>query len=163
MTPRIATPADLPAVDALLARSYPALLKADYPASVLVTALPLLSRAQPALLASGSYWVTMDAGQSVACGGWTAKAPPGRRTPRGWGSIRHVATDPMRTREGLARGLMTAALDQARDAGIAHMQCLSTRTAVPFYASLGFEVVGVVDVTLRSGIVFPSVEMQATI
>jgi GNAT superfamily N-acetyltransferase len=163
MTPRIATQADLPAIDALLARSYPTLLKPDYPASVLVTALPLISRAQPALLASGSYWVTLDGTEAVACGGWTANAPPGRRTPQGWGSIRHVATDPKRTRQGLARTLMAAALDQAKAAGISDMQCLSTRTAVPFYASLGFEEVRPVEVTLRNGIIFPSVEMRASL
>ncbi|WP_308915739.1 GNAT family N-acetyltransferase [Jannaschia sp. LMIT008] len=161
MEPRIATPADLPAIDALLARSYPALLKADYPPSVLVTALPLISRAQPALLASGTHWVTTDGSRAVACGGWTAAPPRGRTAPRGWGSVRHLAVDPARTRRGLARALMEAALGQARGAGVRAMQCLSTRTAVPFYASLGFEVVGPVDVALRNGIVFPSIEMRA--
>ena len=57
---RVATPADLAAVDALLARSYPRLLAADYPPSVLVTALPLISRARPELLASGTYYVVED-------------------------------------------------------------------------------------------------------
>ena len=46
---RPAERSDMAAVDALLARSYPRLLKPDYPPSVLVTALPLISRAQPAL------------------------------------------------------------------------------------------------------------------
>ena len=54
---RPGTRADLARVDALLSRSYPRLLKRDYPPSVLVTALPLISRAQPALLDSGSYYV----------------------------------------------------------------------------------------------------------
>ena len=53
-------PADLAAVDALLARSYPRLLAADYPPSVLVTALPLISRARPELLAVGTYWVALS-------------------------------------------------------------------------------------------------------
>ena len=97
----------------------------------------------------------------MACGGWTPTAPPGRRAPDGWGSVRHVASDPARTRRGLGRGLMGAALAQARAAGVRHLQCLSTRTAVPFYRALGFHLIGPVDITLRDGIVFPSVEMRA--
>jgi len=54
---RPSTSADLAAVDALLARVYPRLLKADNPPSVLVTALPLISRAQPGLLRCGTYSV----------------------------------------------------------------------------------------------------------
>ena len=53
LTLRHATPSDLAAVDALLARSYPRLLAADYSASVLVTAVPIIARARPELLASG--------------------------------------------------------------------------------------------------------------
>ena len=53
LTLRHATPSDLAAVDALLARSYPRLLAADYPPSVLVTAVPIIARARPELLASG--------------------------------------------------------------------------------------------------------------
>ena len=48
---------------------------------------------------------------------------------------------------------------QARDAGITRLECLSTRMAVPFYAALGFRVLGPVEVPLRPGIVFPAVAM----
>ena len=51
---RPATPDDFADVDALLARSYPALLKHDYRPSVLVTAVPVLARANPALVGSGT-------------------------------------------------------------------------------------------------------------
>ncbi|MEO0865606.1 MAG: hypothetical protein AAFY39_13690, partial [Pseudomonadota bacterium] len=54
---RPSTKADMAAVDALLARTYPKLLKADYPPSVLVTALPVISRARPELLVCGTYYV----------------------------------------------------------------------------------------------------------
>ena len=160
MRPRIARSSDLPAIDALLARSYPALLKADYPPSVLVTALPLIARAQPRLLASGTYWVTFEGDRAVAAGGWTGAAPGGRRMEGEVGHVRHLAADPQRTRRGLGRALMLAVLDQARAAGVRRMDCLSTRTAVPFYRALGFETVGPVTVDLRAGIAFPAVEMR---
>ena len=57
---RRANPDDLSALDLLLARSYPRLLKADYPPSVVVLALPIIVRARPELLASGRYFVDLD-------------------------------------------------------------------------------------------------------
>ena len=76
ITLRLATPADLAAVDALLARAYPRLLAADYPPSVLVIAVPLIARARPELLASGRYWLACDsAGTVLAAGGWSRGAP----------------------------------------------------------------------------------------
>ncbi len=61
---RLARPGDLSAVDALFAHSYARLIRADYPPSVLVTAVPRLARAQPALLASGRYWLAETEGGS---------------------------------------------------------------------------------------------------
>ena len=91
---RTARSGDLAAVDAVLARAYPRLLKPDYPPSVLVTALPLISRAQPSLLASGTYYVAEDdAGQIVGAGGWTKD-----RASSELGHIRHVVTDDRMTR-----------------------------------------------------------------
>ena len=54
LTIRPTTMDDLSALDGLFARAYPRLLKADYPPSVMVTALPLISRAKPELLRCGT-------------------------------------------------------------------------------------------------------------
>ena len=157
--PRVATRADMPAVDALLARSYPALLKADYPASVLATVVPAIARAKPELMASGTYWVIREGDAALAVGGWT-RALPGRGRRPGLGHVRHVAADPARLREGLARAVIEAALDQARAAGVTRMECLSTRTAVPFYRAMGFEGSREVEVAIGPArIGFPAVEM----
>jgi GNAT superfamily N-acetyltransferase len=144
---------DLAAVDALLARSYPRLLAADYPPSVLVTAVPLIARARPDLLASGTYWVAVEgAGAIVGAGGWSVAG-------QGSGEVRHVVTDARRQRQGIGRLVMRAAMGQAGAAGIVRLDCLSTRSAVPFYAALGFRAIGPVEVPLRPGIVFPAVRM----
>jgi hypothetical protein len=71
---------DLPRIDALLSESYPALLKPDYPPSVLVTALPLIARANPSLLRSGTYFVAED-GEG---GRWRRAAGPGRHRRAAW-------------------------------------------------------------------------------
>ena len=57
---RPAASADITSVDALLARSYPRLLKHDYAPSVLVLALPKISRAQPAIVTCGTYYLVED-------------------------------------------------------------------------------------------------------
>lgn len=163
---RAARISDLSVVDILLARSYPRLLAADYPPSVMVTALPIIARARPELLASGQYYLALAAdGQLLGAGGWTAAAPgpsvqPERRASQtAIGHVRHLATDPDAVRQGVARALMRIVFDAAKASGVQRMECLSTRTAVPFYEVMGFNVVGPVDVSLRPGIVFPAVQM----
>lgn len=153
---------DIAAIDALLARAYPRLLKADYPASVLVTALPLISRAQPALVTSGTYYVAEDtAGRILGAGGWTAASPgnPGL-AETGRANVRHVVTDDRAVRRGVGRAILSRCFEAARAAGMIWMHCLSTRTAVPFYRAMGFIELGEVTVPLAPGIDFPAVAMR---
>jgi GNAT superfamily N-acetyltransferase len=152
---RRASLADLDAVDRLLARSYPRLLAADYPPSAMVLAVPRLTRARPDLLASGRYFLAEHAqGRLLAAGGWSAGSAE-------TGHVRHVATDPDAVRRGVGRALMTHVMRDARAAGMLWMDCLSTRTAVPFYAALGFRAAFPTDVQLAPGIRFPVVRMLA--
>lgn len=164
VTIRRAHPGDLAAVDRLLARSYPRLLAADYPPSVMVLAVPIIARARPELLASGRYLVAVDGeGIVVAAGGWSANRPEGGGPGlvAELGHVRHVATDPDAVRQGIGRRLMQAVMTDAARAGVRRMDCLSTRTAVPFYSALGFRVIGETEVPLGPGIGFPAVRMLA--
>ena len=162
---RLARPSDLAAVDALLARSYPRLLKADYLPSIMVTLVPMLARARPELLASGRYFVVEGHGRVLGAGGYSLSAPTVRGAGAGkvlnaLGHIRHVATDPDATRQGIGRRLMAAVFAAAGAEGVRHFDCLSTRTAVPFYAAMGFTVVGPVEVPITQGMAFPAVRMR---
>jgi GNAT superfamily N-acetyltransferase len=152
---RIASRRDLAGVDALLARSYPKLLKADYPPSVMVTAVPLLARARPALVVSGSYYVAEAPGAGiVGAGGWSFWS-----RQEGVAEVRHVAVDPGFTRRGIGQRLLETILAEARRAGMTRIVCLATRTAVPFYASMGFEAGAPVEIALAPGIGFEAVRM----
>ena len=151
---------DLPAIDTLLGASYPVLLKPDYPPSVLVTCLPLITRARPELLRCG----TLLHGRIRTARLWPPVAGPIRRPKAGSdrvtsGHIRHVVTHPKATRRGLARALMQRSFAAARNSGVRWMLCQSTRTAEPFYASMGFQRRGEITIMLRPGIGFPAVEM----
>lgn len=159
-TIRTATSADLAAVDAVFARAYPVLLKPDYPPSVLVTALPIISRAQPKLLASGTFYLAEIEGRIIGAGGWTQGAPGGAKEGARVAHVRHLVTDTGYTRRGVGRALMFHIFKTAAAAGMTQMKCQSTRTAVPFYTSVGFEPLGEIDVPLRPGIVFPAQAMQ---
>lgn len=151
---RVSNKDDLAAVDALLARTYPKLLKADYAPSVLVTALPVMTRAQPKLLTCGTYYVVEENEAVLGAGGWTRDRGDGQL-----GHIRHVVTDDRQLRRGIGRSLMQHCFDQARAAGLTRMECWATRTAERFYHSVGFQTVGPKDVVFEGGIVFPSVRM----
>jgi GNAT superfamily N-acetyltransferase len=164
LTLRPATPADMAAVDALLARSYPRLLAADYAPSVMVTAVPIIARARPELLASGRYFLALDGDKAVGAGGYSLAAPGSRGGPQGaveagLAHIRHVATDPEALRRGIGRALMQRVFAAAEAEGVRRYDCLSTRTAVPFYAAMGFRAVAEVEVPLAAGISFPAIRM----
>lgn len=164
---RPATSADMSAVDALLARAYPRLLAADYPPSVLVTALPIISRARPELLAGGRYFLAVaEDGSVLGAGGYSLHTPadphragPGR-SPGGVGHVRHVVTDDRHIRRGIGRAILNRILVEALRERVTLLECLATRTAVPFYLAMGFQTLGPVEVSLRPGIIFPVVRMQ---
>lgn len=152
---RSATLGDTAAVDALLQRSYPRLLKADYPPSVLVAALPAMTRAQPKLMTSGTYFLAERDGVVLGAGGWTANS---RRA--GWGDVRHVVTDDRALRQGVGRAIMDHTWNTARAAGLTHMECWATLTAVPFYEAMGLTVIEPMTVQLQGAIDFPAIRMQ---
>jgi len=149
---RVANRADMGALDLLYGRSYRKLLAADYPPSVLVIALPLITTAQPALIASGTYFVAEAEGELIGAGGWTLRAA-------GVGDVRHVVTDARYVRRGVASGLFARIFETAQGAGITRMACTATRTAVPFYQAMGFVALGAIEMELRPGILFPAVQM----
>ncbi|TNC51844.1 GNAT family N-acetyltransferase [Rubellimicrobium rubrum] len=157
---RSASPSDIGAVDSMLARSYGPLLRADYPPSILVVALPRMARAQPGLLASGRYFVAERDGMVVGAGGWSPENPRGGPVRDGLGHVRHVATDAREIRHGVGRAVMARVLDDAGRAGMLRLSALSTLTAVPFYAALGFREVGRLSLSFGTAISFPAVEMM---
>ncbi len=156
LTLRTASLRDLAGVDVLLARSYPKLLKSDYPPSVMVTAVPLLARAKPGLVASGRYYVAeAPATGIVGAGGWSLRSRRVRVA-----EVRHVAVDPRYTRLGIGRRILETILGETRRAGIGRIECLATRTAVPFYRALGFAVLGEIEIGLDVAITFQAVQME---
>lgn len=156
LTVRPTVSADLAAVDALLARSYARQLHADYPPSLIVMALPILSRARPGLLSSGRYYLVEGRdGAVLGVGGWSLRGAIAE--------VRHLVTDYRHLRQGVARAIMDRILAELRAAGLARLECLATRTALPFYLATGFQVIGPVTMALAPGIDFPVIRMQRAV
>src|SRR5215831_9972917 len=131
---RIAIPTDFDAVGALLAASYSSLLTARYNSDVLARGLPHLTKANPTLLVCGTYYVAeREPGNLVACGGWTAAKPGSEEIAEGEAHIRHFATHPEWTRQGIGSAVLARCISHARSLGIRKLHCCSTLNAELFY------------------------------
>ena len=160
---RIAEPDDASNVTALLERSYPSLMAASYDANVLAVALPEMTRANPALLASETYYVMEDGERLIGCGGWTAEKPGSGEVEPGLAHLRHFATDPDRSREGIGRAIYNRCATDALNRGLTRFQAFSGLNAEPFYARLGLERVRVIDVPMGPSANLPTVLMEGPV
>ena len=78
------------------------------------------------------------------------------------GGVTHVSdlfVTPEHQGRGIGRRLLGTVLEAARREGMRRIDCLATRTAVPFYAAMGFGELGPVAIALAPGIDFEAVRM----
>jgi N-acetylglutamate synthase-like GNAT family acetyltransferase len=160
---RVATATDSEQVSALLHASYSSLLRVDYPADLLLRALPLMTKANPRLLGSGKYLVaeTVD-GQIIGCGGWTHERPGTGTLEPGLGHVRHFAAHPSWTRRGIGRALLARCIEDAEADAVRALECYSTVGAERFYRSMEFETIGPIEIEMKPGLAFPSIHMKRT-
>ena len=161
---RVAGPADAEAVTALLEASYPALLVGGYAPGVLAATLPLMTKANPKLLASGTYYVAeVDGGSLAGCGGWTPEKPGSGEIVPGVGHIRHFATHPGWTRRGIASALLVRCVEEAKARGITTLEAFATLSAEDFYRAHGFAPIEPIDVPMTADVSLPSLWMRRAI
>lgn len=154
---------DFDAVSALLKRAYPTLMAASYEADALAKALPAMTNANPALLTSGTYYVVVDEGRVIGCGGWTAEKPGSQEVEPGLAHLRHFATDPDRARQGIGRRIYRQCVTDASRRGLTRFQAFASLNAEPFYQHLGLRRVEVIDIPLGPSIELASVLMEGPI
>ena len=161
---RTTSPSDREAVSTLLENSYSTLLAVSYDSNILRLALPYITKANPALLASGTYYVAAtESDMLVGCGGWTVENPGSGETTAGEAHIRHFAIHPEWTRRGIGASLVARCIFDARSLGIRKLHCFSTLNAEPFYRASGFHTVERIDVPMGPIIAFPAVLMKCEI
>ena len=155
---RIATPEDTAGVSACLEASYGELLRDAYAPDLLQRALPLMTRANPVLLAAGTFYVVDDDG-IVGCGGWTFERPGTGEVEADLAHLRHFAVHPRHVRRGIGRALLEHSLLAATAAGARRFECYATRVSEPFYAALGFVRERSMFVPMGAGVRLPGVMM----
>lgn len=120
-----------------------------------------MTRANPALLRSGRYYVAETAeGTIVGCGGWSQGRPGTNEVEAGLAHIRHFGTHPDWTKRGIGRAIYQSCEDAARAAGFDAFECHSSLNAEKFYHSLGFDRVRFMDIELDCGRVLRAVLMH---
>ena len=161
---RIATPGDSAEVAAVLGPSYSELMAPAYPADLLARALPLITRPNPTLLASGRYYlIENETGEPAGCGGWSQDPPDRADGDPERAHIRHFATHPAWTGRGVGRMLYERCEADARTAGFTLFECYSSLNGEGFYAAMGFRRLGPMETPMPGGILFPAIRMERPI
>ena len=158
---RLATPADSGAVASVLGPSYAELMAPAYPAELMARALPLITRPNLQLLASGRYYL-VEAGprEPAGCGGWSPDPPDRREEDPRRAHIRHFATHPAWVRGGVGRMIYERCEADARAAGFTAFECYASLNGEHFYAALGFRPLGRIETPMPGGLLFPAVRME---
>jgi GNAT superfamily N-acetyltransferase len=169
---RPATPADAPAIAALIDASVRGLGPGFYTPAEIEGGLRYVFGVDTQIIADGTYFV-IDAGDGTlaAAGGWSARRTlfggdqmkgaedprldPAREPAR----IRAFFVHPAWARRGLARRLFERCRDEAADAGFRSLELMATLPGVPLYEALGFAAEERVDVPLPDGGTLPCVRM----
>jgi GNAT superfamily N-acetyltransferase len=147
---RKATLADIPALNALIARSARILSTEDYRPPQIEGALRGAFGVDTQLLADETYFVVEDGGQIVACGGWSYRstlfggdARDGRDSSTldpatAAAKIRAFFVDPSHARRGIGSLLLEHCEKQARAHGYTQVELMATLPGVKLYAARGY-------------------------
>lgn len=177
MNPRLATPNDVAALRALIDASARGLSGGYYTPEQIEAAVTHVFGVDTQLIADGTYFVIdgPGAGEPAAAGGWSARRTlyggdqmkgssdplldPATEAAR----IRAFFVHPRWARQGLARRLYGACEAAAREAGFTAFELMATSPGEPFYATLGFEIVERVLVSLPGDVSVPFARMRRPI
>ena len=171
-TLRKATLADVPELNALIARSARGLSAADYRTEQIEGALRGAFGVDTQLLADETYFVAEDAGQIVGCGGWSFRATlfggdarAGRDAstldPKTQAAkIRAFFVDPDHARRGIGSLLLDRCEGEARARGYARVELMATLPGVKLYAARGYVGAELVRFDVGSGEIIEFIPMH---
>ena len=149
-TLRKATTADIPALNALIARSARGLSMADYRPPQIEGALRGAFGVDSQLLADETYFVVEDSGEIVGCGGWSFRltlfggdARAGRDSsildPKTQAAkVRAFFVDPRHARRGIGTLLLAHCESQALAYGYSEVELMATLPGAKLYAARGY-------------------------
>jgi GNAT superfamily N-acetyltransferase len=171
LTYRLATLADIPALEELIPLSARKLQAGFYSAAQIEGAIGTVFGVDSQLIRDGTYFVALDGERLVGCGGWSKRktAYGGDRAKTGVDPLRDPGTEPAMiraffihpdyARRGLGRGIMERSESAALAAGFRHIEIVATLAGVPLYATFAYETVERFAIPLPNGAMMPVVRM----
>lgn len=171
-TLRLAVPADVPALSALMDASVRGLQANDYSPEQIEAALGTVFSVDTQLIADGTYFVVESGGVMAGCGGWS------RRKTLFGGDHFHTRADdfldprtdaakvraffvhPDFARRGIGTALLEACERAAVEAGFSRFEMGATLTGVPLYTVRGYTPIERIEVPLAGGVTLPVVRME---
>ena len=169
---RVAVPADVPRIEALMRQSVLDVFPQFHNETETAAAARYLTEPDVVLIDDGTYYVHDAGGEIVACGGWSRrdKLYTGSGAEPTDDRLLDPATEPARvramfvrgdhTRRGLGRAILDASVAAAREAGFSSLVLMATLPGEPLYRSFGFREVERVPVPLPNGVQLGGVSME---
>lgn len=169
---RLATLADIPALNRLIVSSARALSVGFYTPEQIDAAVTYVFGVDSALVGDRTYYIVESAGELAGCGGWSRRGAlyGGDQRPMEPAPRLDPATEPARIRAFFVapawarRGIGARLLDTCREAaeaeGFTSFELMATLPGVPLYARYGFREVGRVKDLMPSGVQVEFVRMR---
>jgi GNAT superfamily N-acetyltransferase len=171
---RLATEADIPALDALIEASVRGLQAGDYTPAQMEGALGTVLGVDTQLIRDRTYFVAETATgvrRIAGCGGWSrrrtlfgadrlaGREPELLDPATDAAKVRAIFVHPDFARQGLGSLILKTVEDAASAAGFRRYEMGSTLTGVPLYRLRGYVEIERIAVPLRNGEVLPVVRM----
>lgn len=170
-TLRLATDADVPALEMLIEISARVLQAGYYSREQLDAAIGPVFGVDRRLIEDGTYFVVEHDGEIVGCGGWSRRKAMygGDRHRVGEDATLDPKTEPARVRaffvhpdfarRGIGRRILEECEYAIRAAGFARAELVATLTGEPLYASAGYAVLERMDAPLPDELTLSVVRM----
>ncbi|MBO9694643.1 MAG: GNAT family N-acetyltransferase [Sphingopyxis sp.] len=170
-THRIATPADLEALRAVMALAITELQK-GFLSPDQIAASNAVMGLDTQLIADGTYFIVEEAGRIAGCGGWSHRATlyggdhskdlrdPAPLDPAiDAARIRAMYTHPDFARRGVGRLVMALCEDAARTAGFRRAEMMATLSGEPLYRACGYAIIERIEAPAPNGAAVPLIRM----
>lgn len=169
LTHRIATAADIPALEAVMDAAIGELQQGFLTPDQIASSRMIMGLDRQ-LIADGTYFVVEEDGRIAGCGGWSRRATlyGGDHTPGRDAALLDPATEPARVRamytnpafarRGVGRLILQLCEDAAQAEGFTRLELMATLSGQPLYTAFGFEPIEAIEDS-RGGAAVPLVRM----
>ena len=169
---RLATMADIPALEELIRESVSVLSAEYYNSRQIASALLHVFGVDTQLILDGTYFVAEIDGELAGSGGWSKRATlfggdqsksdhldplldPATEAAR----IRAFYVHPRWARKGVGSRILNACEDAARLAGFSRIELVATLPGEPLYTAKGYEKAGAMQIETPDGESLPAFRM----